>query len=450
MSTTKKNLDIHSLSQELEKAYSKKKPSSAAKKLTLYSTSDIANFLDKIVFMPQYQKLLGFIFNIIPKEVLPLLQSNTINELIKVIGEREVTNKLLKLEIRNISKILNKINKDYQLQIIDVMKLMKKREVSEILSYVENTADKIMDKDYIALNFNIPTKEALATFRSSPRNVNTAIVIDDNYQPVGIVTLLQLYQASPITPVNIIMTPNKNTISADIHIQEIVYLTKKYSLDIIPVVNEENRLIGVISPKDILQIISEQTEKDIMSFEGLYYQDTFSNIFSTMQHRFPWLLINLIAAIITSLVINKFNEIIIQIIVLASVMPIIASMAGNSAAQVMTITIRALINKYISEKKSALRAICKEIMVSLLNGALLSIIGSVMLFALYKNNDLSITFTITVMINLLFGSIIGSSVPIILHNLDIDNASSSVVIVTALTDAFSFFSFLGIAYYIMA
>ena len=245
------------------------------------------------------------------------------------------------------------------------------------------------------------------------------------------------------------MTPNKNIISDYAHIQDVVYLSKKYSLDVIPVVNQLNKLVGIINLKDILQVISKQTEKDIMSFEGLYYQDTFSNIFSTVKHRAPWLFVNLVAAISTSLIINKFNDTIMQIIVLASVMPIIACISGNAASQVITITIRALINKHISERKSALRTICKEVIVSLLNGVLISIIGSVMLFAIYQDSYLSITFIITVIINLLFSSVISSSVPIILHYCDIDNAASSVVIVTAFTDAFSFFSFLGIAYFIM-
>ena len=449
MTAITKDLNISVLSRELEEASLKRKKSIAAKKITPYSNSDIAKFLDKIALDNKNEELLRFTFNIIPKEVLSLVQSHTINQLIRIIGKKKITHALLKLELQDISRNLKKISPDYKSQIIDVMKQSKKREVLEILSYVENTADKIMDTNYIAFNSNVSVKEALAILKNSDINVNNVIVIDNVYQPIGIVTLLQLYKANPITSIGVIMIPNKNVISNYVHIQDVFYLSKKYSLDVIPVVNQLNRLVGVINLKDILQVISKQTEKDIMSFEGLYYQDTFSNILNTVKHRFPWLFVNLVAAISTSLIINKFNDTIMRIIVLAAIMPIIACISGNAASQVMTITIRAIINKYISEKKSALRTICKEIIVSLLNGVLISIIGSIMLFVIYQDSSLNITFIITVMINLLFGSVIGSSVPIILHYWDIDSAASAVVIVNALTDAFSFFSFLGIAYYIM-
>jgi len=198
----------------------------------------------------------------------------------------------------------------------------------------------------------------------------------------------------------------------------------------------------------MIYIIEESTESDIWNLTGVRDQDTFDTVIATAKHRFLWLFMNLLIAFMTALVINNFTETIIKIIALASIMPIVASMGGNAGTQVMTVTVRALSKKDIN-RSNIFRVILKEIAVCEFNAFWLSCIGSFLIILIYDDIKLSAIFGASVMINFFIAGMFGALIPITLDHMEVDPATASSVFLTALTDGFGFFTFLGLSYLIM-
>jgi magnesium transporter len=265
---------------------------------------------------------------------------------------------------------------------------------------------------------------------------------------VGTLNLGRLFQY----PNNTLLTDlaNNETKIAEINdeLNDLVYFFKQYALAIIPVVNKNGKLIGSVSIDNMIYIIEESTESDIWNLTGVRDQDTFDTVIATAKHRFLWLFMNLLIAFMTALVINNFTETIIKIIALASIMPIVASMGGNAGTQVMTVTVRALSKKDIN-RSNIFRVILKEIAVCEFNAFWLSCIGSFLIILIYDDIKLSAIFGASVMINFFIAGMFGALIPITLDHMEVDPATASSVFLTALTDGFGFFTFLGLSYLIM-
>jgi magnesium transporter len=198
----------------------------------------------------------------------------------------------------------------------------------------------------------------------------------------------------------------------------------------------------------MLYIIEEKTEFDLFNLSGVGDQDTFDTVIDTAKHRFLWLFMNLLIAFMTAIVISKFSQTIVRIVALASVMPIVASMGGNAGTQVMTVTVRALSKKDIN-RSNIFRVVLKEIAVCEFNAFWLSIIGATLIMCIYRDMNLSMIFAASVMINFFIAGLFGAVIPIMLDKLEVDPATASSVFLTALTDGFGFFTFLGLSYLIL-
>jgi magnesium transporter len=203
-------------------------------------------------------------------------------------------------------------------------------------------------------------------------------------------------------------------------------------------------MIGVLSLDQIASVMQEEAEEDIMKMGGVSMADLYSAFFKTARHRFPWLFFNLITACIASTVVMLFQKQISHLAILAAVMPIVASMSGNAGTQSTTVYVRAIANKDIIAA-NMWQIVLKEVLSSILNGALLGVIGGLILFVMYSHIKLSIIFGMAVLTNFTLAGLWGSFVPITIHRLGLDPAISSSVFVTFLTDLLGFFIFLSLA-----
>jgi magnesium transporter len=411
--------------------------------------ADLADFLDNTSHK-DYPIILPAIASKLDPNVLTCLSGDNKQHAIEALGIKTSANLIDQLDIEDSIEVIEFLNPELKELIIAELPIETGQQIIEGFRYPEDTAGRIMEKDFVALKQHWTSGQAIDYIRRS--NIETdfyaAIIVDARFRSVGTVLLSTLLKSSRNTPISDLMNREFMVADTTTKIEELTFLFKQYALTMIPVANKQGKLIGSISIDSMLYIIEEQTESEFLYLGGVNNSDIFYNLYATAKSRFPWLLVNLITACLTSLVINQFSDTISKLITLATIMPIVASMGGNAGTQVMTVTVRAIANREIS-MSNTMRVITKEIYVCTLNGFLLALVGTAITFLLFEDKNLSFIFATSVLINFTIAGFLGSSIPIMLNRFDIDPASASGVFLTACTDAIGFFSFLGLAYFFL-
>lgn len=405
--------------------------------------AEVADFLDNASYKI-YKKILPKLE--IKPETLAWLSDSSKKNVIEAIGIERSANLIEYLGLEDSIQVIEDLDDDLQNSLITNLSNQRALQITEALKCSEDSVGRIFERNYIAFNQNWSANKAIEHFKSLKEidHLHAAIVVDSKYKPVGTILLSALLKCKSNVLISAIMFDQPKIININTEISELVFFFKQYALTIAPVVNRSGKLIGSVSIDNMLYIIEEESEKDIMQMGGLIEQDTFYNSFDTIKRRFPWLLINLITACFTSIIINQFTSTITEIIALAAIMPIVASMGGNAGTQAMTVTVRALSNKDINHS-NIYKVIYKEVLVSILNGTLLAAIGGILSYIILKNQGISLIFAVAMIINFIVAGFFGAFVPIILDRFDVDPATASGVFLTTITDSFGFLSFLGLA-----
>lgn len=421
----------------------------AANILSTLHAADLADFLDNINYKI-YKKILPILSDTIKPETLVWLSDSNKQSIITILGIKKSAALLDQLAIEDAIEVIENVSEDIRQVIITNLSLAKQTQIIEGFTYPEGTVGRVIEKNCISFQEHWTVGLAIDSIRHGniERDFHAAIIVDSRSRPVGNILLSTLLKHNRNTPISKLMNNDLKVADAYTELSEIAFIFKQYALTIVPVVNKSGKLIGSVSIDNMIYIIEEQTEKDIMQLVGVYNSDTFYNFLYTARHRFPWLFMNLITACITSIIINHFSETIAKLITIAAVMPVVASMGGNAGTQAMTVTVRAIANKDINQA-NMFKVIVKEILVCGINGLILAIIGSLLSFIMLGALDLSIIFAIAVLITFIMAGFFGSVIPITLHNFEIDPATASGVFLTALTDAFGFFTFLILAYFFL-
>jgi magnesium transporter len=221
-------------------------------------------------------------------------------------------------------------------------------------------------------------------------------------------------------------------------------LFRRESIKSAPVVDEDDRLIGVITIDDVIDVIDEEAQEDILKMAGVKEGDLYRAVMSTTTSRFKWLFVNLLTAILASVVISWFDATLEQVIALAILMPIVASMGGNAGTQALTVAVRALATKEISDTNT-FRIIWKETLVGTLNGAAFAVIIGAIAALWFQSPVLGGVIGAAMVLNLVCAGLFGAGIPIFLNRIGVDPALSSTVFLTTITDVVGFFGFLGLA-----
>ncbi len=411
--------------------------------------ADLADFLDNANHK-SYNVILPIIADKIDPQTLVWLSNSNKQYAIESLGNKKTVDLINQLDIEDSIELIDALNDDLKNKIIKKLKHDKKQQIIEGFKYPENTVGRIVEKHFVAFQEDWSVNQAIEHIRSNKitQDFHAGIVVNNKYQPVGIILLCTLIKSAPGDLLIKLMNSDFKIADTNTKLDEIAFIFKQYALTIVPVVNKKGKLVGSVSIDNMIYIIEEQTESEFMHLGGINTSDIFDNLYATVQHRFPWLFINLITACATSLVISQFSDTIEKLITLATIMPIVASMGGNAGTQAMTVTVRALANREIKQTYIT-KVILKEVFVCLLNGLSLAIIGALIIYIPFTDLSLSLVFTAAVIINFTAAGMLGSSIPIILDYFDIDPATSSGVVLTALTDSLGFFSFLGLAFFFL-
>ena len=222
------------------------------------------------------------------------------------------------------------------------------------------------------------------------------------------------------------------------------FLFRQRDLVSAPVVDDGGRLVGAITIDDVVDVIHEELEEDIMRMGGVREDDLYSAAVDTTRSRFSWLVVNLATAILASLVIGFFEATIEQIVALAVLMPIVASMGGNAGTQTMTVTVRALAMKELT-RTNTMRVIGKELLVGGFNGILFAALTGGVAWFWFGSPALGVVIALAMIINMVVAGLAGTTIPLVLERAGVDPAVASGVVLTAITDVVGFFAFLGLA-----
>jgi len=269
-------------------------------------------------------------------------------------------------------------------------------------------------------------------------------VVDPAHRPVGMVWLDKVLRTRRPVPMTEVMEPDMKVIPVNTDQEDVAFLFRQRDLVSAPVVDDGGRLIGAITIDDIVDVIDEEHEEDIMRMGGVREDDLYSAVLDTTRARFSWLFVNLLTAIVASIVIGLFDATLDQVVALAILMPIVASMGGNAGTQTLTVAVRALAMKELTAT-NAPRLIGKELLVGAANGIMFAVLAGGVAWGWFDNPLLGVVIAVAMVVNMLVAGLAGTLIPIVLDRNNIDPAIASSVFLTTITDVVGFFVFLGLA-----
>ena len=358
-----------------------------------------------------------------------------------------------------IARLLHDLPSDDAAAIIDnlpeplsaaVLELIEKRpgdEVGELLEYDEQTAGRIMNPKVFALSEDMTAGEAITTLQGA-RDVEMVFylyVVDVRRHLVGVISLRRLLLVPPATPLKRIMTTDLTSVRTDTDQEEVARLVASYNLLAIPVVDEENKLVGVITVDDVIDVIKDEATEDVYRLAGVAGDDrVFSTAAESLRKRVPWLEVNLVTAFLAASVVAVFEGRIKDVPALAVFMPVVAGMGGNAATQTLTVIVRGIALGELTWANSR-KALFKEAAVGLGNGIACGVVGALVVWIWKGNPWLGGILCAAMIINMFVAATAGTLIPLALRAMKVDPALASSVFITTLTDVFGFLSWLGLA-----
>src|SRR5262252_4522686 len=343
--------------------------------------------------------------------------------------------------------LIDHLPEELSAAVLDLMRPKESGVVENLLEYDEQTAGRIMNPNVFALSEDMTVGEAITELQSN-RDVEMVFylyVVDGRRHLVGVVSLRRLLLVSPETPLKRIMSADLMSARVDMDQEEVARQVASYNILAIPVVDEENKLVGVITVDDVIDVIKDEATEDIYRLAGVSVDErVFTPMPESLKKRLPWLLINLVTAFIAAWVVNLFSNTIAAWLVLATFMPIVPGMGGNAATQTLTVIVRGLALGELSWANSR-KALLKEILVGVGNGLATGAVAALVAWVMVGQPSVGLLLFGAMIINLFVAGAAGTLVPLGLKALKVDPALASTVFITTFTDVAGYASFLGLA-----
>lgn len=379
--------------------------------------------------------------------VLSELDDQTLLELVRALDEHEVSRILDRMPPDHVVEVVEELPKEQADKILDLMEEEKSEEVQELLEYPENTAGRLMSREFVAVHENATVAQAIEHIRKAASGDDAfyLYVVDDHAHLVGLVPLHRLLTADPAMPVREIRKEDVESVAADTDQEEVARLVQRYNVIEVPVVDGNHRLLGTISVDDVIDVIHEEATEDIQRLGGVAGDETVLDppaaVFTT---RLIWRLVNLGTAVLAASVIGLFEASIQALATLAIFMPIVASMGGIGTTQTATVVIRGIA---LGEMTAGVlrRVLGKEVWLALLTGAANGLVLALIAYLWKGSWLLASILGVALVFNMVVAAVVGTLVPIALKTFRVDPAIASGVIITTFTDVCGFFSFLGLA-----
>ncbi|MEC7212364.1 MAG: magnesium transporter [Pseudomonadota bacterium] len=384
-------------------------------------------------------------FNIDP-EIFIELNESIQGEVLKLLSIESIIKIIKRLESDDAIKILENIEKETKEKILEKLPPKDKFLLEEGLSYPEDSAARIMQREFTAVPSNWSVGQTIDYLRETkdlPKEFLEIFIVNNDFKPIGTVPSSRVLRTPRELKMNSIMSEMPVLISANMDQEEVGHTFENYNLVSAGVVNKDNKLVGMITADDVVTVVQEEAEEDVLRLAGVGDEEITDSVMIKTKRRFNWLLLNLFTALLATWVISFFGASIEQMVALAFLMPIVASMGGNAGMQTLAVTIRAIATKELS-KSNFNRVVGKEFLIGILNGVIFAIITAVIVQFWFKEINLSILIGISMILNMIVAGLFGILVPVSLKKLNIDPALASSVFVTTITDVIGFLSFLGL------
>ena len=410
--------------------------------------ADVANLIENLNPNTRIKLIELESFNINP-EIFIELNESIQSEVLQLLSIDSIIKIIKRLESDNAIKILENLEKDTKDTVLDKLPPKDKFLLEEGLSYPEDSAARIMQREFTAVPSNWTVGQTIDYLREDkdlPEEFLEIFIVDNDFKPIGTVPSSRVLRTSRDLKMNSIMIEMPVLISANMDQEEVGHTFENYNLVSAGVVNKNNKLVGMITADDVVTVVQEEAEEDVLRLAGVGDEEITDSVMLKTKRRFNWLLLNLFTALLATWVISNFGASIEQMVALAFLMPIVASMGGNAGMQTLAVTIRAIATKELS-KSNFNRVVGKEFLIGILNGIIFAIITAVIVQLWFKQLNLSLLIGVSMILNMIVAGLFGILVPVSLKKLNIDPALASSVFVTTITDVIGFLSFLGLGSY---
>ncbi|MGB4056786.1 MAG: magnesium transporter [Alphaproteobacteria bacterium] len=434
--------------REISEAVRAQDPDTVHAILRDLSPVDIAELIEKVTDEDRRELILMYGETMNPlvfAEMDSGLRSNTLS----ILSADQVAGIISRLESDDALDMILDLDTEFRQEIMRRLSAKIRLAVEEGLSFPENSAGRLMQREAVAVPQFWTVGKTIDYLREAatdlPDDFFDIFVIDPAYHVLGQIPLNRVIRSRRSVKMQDLIRGDVTAIPATMDQEEVAHLFRRGDITSAPVVDDSNRLIGVVTIDDVVDVIDEEAQEDMMKMAGVSDQgDLYRAVLSTTGTRFRWLFINLLTAIFASMVISLFDATIEQIVALAVLMPIVASMGGNAGTQSLAIAVRALATRELSGTNTW-RIIWKESLVGSLNGLAFAVITGTITALWFQSPMLGLVIASAMWINLIVAGFFGACIPIILNKYGSDPAVSSTVFLTTVTDVVGFFAFLGLA-----
>ena len=360
----------------------------------------------------------------------------------------QVASLISRMESDDALDMIINLDDDFRRDIIRKLSAKMRLALEEGLSFPEESAGRLMQREFVAVPQFWTVGKTIDYLREAagdlPEDFLDIFVITPTYNIVGHIPLNRLVRAKRSVKIESLTLDQKHPIPATMDQEEVAHIFRRDDITSAPVVDDNNRLIGVITIDDVVDVIDEEAQEDLLKMSGVDAGDLYRATLSTTETRFRWLFINLLTAFMASAVVSMFSLTIDKIVALAVLMPIVAGMGGNAGTQTLAVAVRALATRELS-KSNMWRIIGKETLVGALNGLAFAIITGLAAGFWFQDSMLGVVIGMAMIINLIAAGFFGAAIPLALNRMGSDPAVSSTVFLTTVTDVVGFLAFLGLA-----
>lgn len=408
--------------------------------------ADIADLLEQI-HEDERRNLILLYDREFDGEILSELDESIREEVIAVLRPEVLVEAVRELESDDVVDLLEDLGGPQQETILDALEDADRAAVEQSLNHPEESAGRLMQREVVSVPEFWTVGEAIDFIRKSdelPEQFYHLILVNPRHEPVAYVTLGRLMGSRREVKLADITEDSFRTFQATEDEGDIAYAFNQYHLISAPVVDESGRLIGAITIDDAMAVLDEEHEEDILRLAGVGDSSLADRVFDTTKRRLPWLGVNLVTAILASLVIAQFEDLLIQFVALAVLMPIIASMGGNAGTQAMTVAVRAIATRDLTGS-NIWRVIRREVLVGLTNGLIFAVVMGIVGVLWFGSPQIGMVIAGAMVVNLVVAGFAGIGIPVLLERLGVDPALASGAFVTTVTDVVGFFAFLGLA-----
>ncbi|WP_299879753.1 magnesium transporter [uncultured Sulfitobacter sp.] len=410
--------------------------------------ADIADLLEQINAYDR-SRLIRLYDREFDGEILSELDESIREEVIAVLTPQVLTDAVRDMDSDDVVDLIEDLEDAQQEQILGALEDSDRVAVEQALTWPEYSAGRLMQREVVMAPQHWSVGQAIDHLRATPEDdlpdqFYHIVMVDPRLHPVGNVTLGKLMRSKRDTRLVDILEETFQIIPADQDEGEVAYAFNQYHLISAPVVDGEGRLIGVITIDDAMAVLDEEHEEDILRLAGVGEGSLSDRVIGTTRQRLPWLAVNLVTSIAASMVIAQFEMAIAQIVALAVLMPIVASMGGNAGTQSLTVAVRAIATKDLTGS-NIWRVIRRECLVGLINGVIFAVVMGIVGVVWFGSPALGYVIAAAMVVNMVVAGLAGTGIPILLERVGVDPALASGAFVTTVTDVVGFFAFLGLA-----